>query len=45
MSIYFTWFTFCGLGYTIFNNIFIVFQGCSECFCELDFFWGDCVSL
>ena len=40
MSIYFTWFPFCGLGDTIFNNIFTVFQGCSECFCELDFFLG-----
>ena len=29
----------------IYNNIFIVFQGCSECLCKLDFFWGDCVSL
>ena len=38
MSIYFTWFPFCGLRDTIFNNIFTVFQGCSECFCKLDFF-------
>jgi len=25
--------------------IFTVFQGCSECFCKLDFFWGDCFCL
>ena len=24
----------------IYNNIFIVFQGCSECLCMLDFFGG-----
>jgi len=24
----------------IYNNIFIVFQGCSECLCKLDFFGG-----
>ena len=24
----------------IYNNIFIVFQGCSECLCKLDFFRG-----
>ena len=40
MSIYFTWFPFCGLGDTNFNNIVTVFQGCSECFCKLDFFLG-----
>ena len=38
MSRCFTWFPIGGLGDTIFNNIFTVFQGCSECFCKLDFF-------
>jgi len=28
----------------IYNNIFIVFQDCSECLCKLDFF-GEIVSL
>ena len=27
-------------GSPIYNNIFIVFQGCSECLCKLDFFGG-----
>ena len=29
----------------IYNNIFIVFQGCSECLCKLDFLGGLCLSL